>query len=42
MANAPVDERLAASGILVVVIDVRLARETPYAGSAADVNYGVR
>lgn len=42
MANAPVDERLAASGILVVVIDVRLARETPYPGSAADVNYGVR
>jgi hypothetical protein len=28
MANAPVDERLAASGMLVVVID-RLAREAP-------------
>src|SRR5712691_8348097 len=28
-ANAPVDERLAASGILVVAIDVRLAKEAP-------------
>ena len=33
-ANAPVDERLAASGILVVAIDVRLAREAPYPASA--------
>jgi acetyl esterase/lipase len=41
-ANAPVDERLAASGILVVAIDVRLARESPYPGSVADVNYGIR
>jgi acetyl esterase/lipase len=41
-ANAPVDERLAASGILVVAIDVRLAREAPYPASVADTNYGVR
>ena len=41
-ANAPVDERLAASGILVVAIDVRLAREASYPGSVADVNYGIR
>ena len=41
-ANAPVDERLAASGILVVAIDVRLAREAPYPGSVTDVNYGIR
>lgn len=41
-ANAPVDERLAASGLLVVAIDVRLAREAPYPGSVADVNYGMR
>jgi acetyl esterase/lipase len=41
-ANAPVDERLAASGILVVAIDVRLAKEAPYPGSVADVNYGIR
>jgi acetyl esterase/lipase len=41
-ANAPVDERLAASGILVVAIDVRLAREAPYPASVADANYGIR
>jgi acetyl esterase/lipase len=41
-ANAPVDERLAASGILVVAIDVRLASEQPYPASVADVNFGVR
>jgi acetyl esterase len=41
-ANAPVDERLAASGVLVVAIDMRLAREAPYPGSVADVNYGIR
>ena len=41
-ANAPVDERLSASGILVVAIDVRLAREAPYPGSVVDVNYGIR
>jgi acetyl esterase len=41
-ANAPVDERLAASGLLVVAIDVRLAREAPYPGSVADVSYGIR
>ena len=41
-ANALVDERLAASGILVVAIDVRLASEAPYPASVADVNYGIR
>lgn len=41
-ANAPVDERLAASGVLVAAIDLRRAHETPYPGSVADVNYGVR
>ncbi len=41
-ANASVDERLAASGILVVAIDVRLAKEAPYPASVADVNYGIR
>lgn len=41
-ANAPVDERLAASGILVVAIDVRLASEQPYPASVADVNFGIR
>ncbi len=41
-ANAPVDERLAASGILVAAIDVRLANEAPYPASVADVNFGIR
>ena len=41
-ANALVDERLAASGLLVVAIDVRLASEAPYPASVADVNYGIR
>lgn len=41
-ANTPVDERLAASGLLVAAIDVRLAREAPYPASVADVNYGIR
>jgi acetyl esterase/lipase len=41
-ANAPVDERLAASGLLVVAIDVRLAREAPYPGSVTDAHYAIR
>lgn len=41
-ANAPMDERLATSGILVVAIDLRLASEAPYPASVADANYGVR
>jgi acetyl esterase len=41
-ANAPVDERLAASGLLVVAIDVRLAKEAPYPASVADAHYGIR
>src|SRR5262245_46924965 len=41
-ANAPMDEGLAASGVLVVAIDVRLAREAPYPASVADAHYGIR
>src|SRR5712692_12035024 len=41
-ANAAMDERLAASGILVVAIDLRLAPEAPYPASVADANYGIR
>ncbi|HUK39415.1 MAG TPA: alpha/beta hydrolase [Candidatus Acidoferrales bacterium] len=41
-ANAPMDEKLAASGILVVAIDLTLAPEAPYPASVADANYGVR
>jgi acetyl esterase len=41
-ANAPMDERLAASGMLVVAIDLRLAPEAPYPASVQDANYGIR
>jgi acetyl esterase len=41
-ANAPVDRQIAASGLLVVAIDVRLAKEAPYPASVADANYGIR
>ncbi|HEU4345319.1 MAG TPA: alpha/beta hydrolase [Candidatus Binatia bacterium] len=41
-ANGPMDENLAASGILVVAIDLRLAPEAPYPASVADANYGIR
>ena len=41
-ANAPMDENLAASGLLVVAIDLTLAPEAPYPASIQDANYGVR
>ena len=41
-ANALADERLATSGVLVVAIDLRLAREAPYPASVADTHYGIR
>jgi acetyl esterase/lipase len=41
-ANAPMDESLCASGILVVAIDLTLAPEAPYPASVQDANYGVR
>jgi len=41
-ANAPMDESLARSGVLVVAIDLRLAPEAPYPASVADANYGIR
>jgi acetyl esterase len=41
-ANAPMDENLAKSGILVVAIDLTLASEAPYPASVQDANYGVR
>ncbi len=41
-ANAPMDESLARSGILVVAIDLRRAGEAPYPASVQDANYGVR
>ena len=41
-ANAPMDDNLAASGLLVVAIDLTLAPEAPYPASVLDANYGVR
>jgi acetyl esterase/lipase len=41
-ANAPMDEALARSGILVAAIDLTVAPETPYPASVADANYGIR
>jgi acetyl esterase len=41
-ANAPMDEKLAASGLLVVAIDLRLAPAAPYPASVQDGNYGIR
>ena len=42
MSNKEIDERLAASGILAVAIDLRLAQEAPYPASVADAHYGIR
>jgi acetyl esterase/lipase len=41
-ANAPMDEKIAASGVLVAAIDLRVAPEAPYPASVADANYGIR
>src|ERR671918_30775 len=41
-ANAPMDESLAKSGLLVVAIDLTRAPEAPYPASVQDANYGVR
>lgn len=42
LANAPMDQSLAASGVLVVAIDMTLAPEAPYPASVQDANYGIR
>jgi acetyl esterase len=42
LANVPMDEAVAKSGILVVAIDMTLAPEAPYPASVQDANYGVR
>ncbi len=42
LANEPMDRAVAASGVLVVAIDMTLAPEAPYPASVQDANYGVR
>jgi len=42
LANVPMCEALAASGLLVVAIDLTLAPEAPYPASVQDANLGVR
>jgi acetyl esterase/lipase len=41
-ANEPMDRAIAASGVLVVAIDMTLAGEAPYPASVQDASYGVR
>jgi acetyl esterase/lipase len=41
-ANEPMDRAVAASGILIVAIDLTLAPEAPYPAAIQDANYGVR
>jgi acetyl esterase/lipase len=41
-ANEPMDRAVAASGVLVVAIDMTLAPEAPYPASVQDANHGVR
>src|SRR5207247_6619747 len=42
LAEEPMDRALAASGILVVAVDLRLSEEAPYPASVQDANYGMR
>ena len=41
-ANEPMDRAVAASGVLVVAIDMTLSEEAPYPASVLDANYGIR
>src|SRR5579883_794596 len=41
-AEEPMDRSLASSGLLVVAIDMTLAKEAPYPACVQDANYGVR
>src|SRR4051812_30161194 len=41
-ANEPMDRAVAASGVLVVAVDLRLAGEAPYPASVQDASYAVR
>jgi acetyl esterase/lipase len=41
-AEEPMDRAIAASGVVVVAIDMTLSGEAPYPASVQDANYGVR
>jgi acetyl esterase/lipase len=41
-ANEPMDRAVAASGVLVVAIDMTVAGEAPYPAAVQDASYGVR
>jgi acetyl esterase/lipase len=41
-ANEPMDQAVAAAGMLVVAVDLTLSAEAPYPASVQDANYGVR
>ena len=41
-ANEPMDRAIAARGMLVAAVDLRLSDEAPYPASVQDANYGVR
>src|SRR6185312_14399401 len=40
--NAVLDHALAAAGAIVLAIDFRSAPQSPYPGSVADINFGIR
>src|SRR5207245_7624614 len=42
LAEGPMHRAIAASGVLVVAVDLRLSEEAPYPASVQDANYGVR
>jgi acetyl esterase len=42
LAEEPMDHALAASGLLVVAVDMTLASDAPYPACIQDANYGVR
>lgn len=42
LANEPMDRALAASGVVVVAIDLTLAGEAPYPAAVQDAHYGLR
>ena len=42
LAEEPMDRAIAASGVLVVAVDLRLSEEASYPASVQDANYGVR